>query len=138
MRILISLILLIFLSACATYTTKQDMEKATLKRAAYDLSCTESNIKLTELQLKHYPGTWRWSSDSDHIHEVLYGAEGCNKKMTFQTRDSEGKVEVYREGAAPDPIIINSPPPQPVKHIPYQSSVPMGAYKSVGAPLGSR
>ena len=132
----VAIFLLLFASACAgpKIATEKQMEEATLKRAAYDLSCPEKDIKITNLQS---------SANTDllfvgsYTEEILFGTEGCDKKSTYQARNDlkNKKVMVYKEGAAPEPVIINQATPvqsyTPPPSTPYQPPVyrPLGSLK---------
>lgn len=72
------------LTACVSTA---DQIAAVKNRASYDLDCNPAKIQVTWLQ----SGT--------------YGAEGCKGKQVYETRGTM----VYKEGAAPDPVYIQSP-----------------------------
>jgi hypothetical protein len=94
--------LMFALAGCANFSSKEQLSKLALKRAAYDLSCKEDEIKITELQDKRYGGLY-----DDFSEEVMYGAEGCGQKQTYQVTNPEySQPMVYKEGAAPNPVVI--------------------------------
>jgi hypothetical protein len=104
------LILALVLSACnAPYQVR---EAAVIDRAAFDLSCSKENIKVTKLQ--------------EDGQDIIYGAEGCENKSTYQTRTRPFTNEalVYKEGAAPNPVVVNQTISNPVQ--PYKSVITPG------------
>ena len=97
------------LSGCAKDLSPQEINAAVSARAAYDLDCKEAEIKITSLQESRY-------DLEDVFNTGTYGAAGCGKKMTFTVvnQGARGKIMVYKEGAAPNPVVgVNPVTPQP-------------------------
>ncbi len=99
----IVLVMLAFGLAGCSGMNEQEAIKAVAKRAAYDLQCKEENIKVTKLQ-----------EIKDPIRGVIsgtFGAAGCEKQMTFTANNDPNSDEpkIYKEGAAPNPVVINQP-----------------------------
>ena len=93
------------LSGCGTFPSQQKIQEETTKRAAYDLTCPEKNIVLTELRRENWGGFY-----SETPKEILYGASGCGSKVNLQVRiDAPDKVKVYKEGTAPNPVEVVYP-----------------------------
>ncbi|MDX2113934.1 MAG: hypothetical protein SFW63_09430 [Alphaproteobacteria bacterium] len=87
-------ITILILSACAVDT--DEINRHIIERAEFDLSCGREKIQTKLLQ------------DDVFGEEYIYGADGCGKKQTYQVINDFGVVKIYKEGAAPDKVIINN------------------------------
>jgi len=84
MKYFFLLAIFIPLTACVSSV---DQVSAVRNRAAYDLNCNPQKLEIVWLQ----PST--------------YGAEGCKGKQVYTVQGTM----VYKEGAAPNPVYIESP-----------------------------
>ena len=83
-RFLCAAALTLSIGACVSV---DEQSMAVRNRASYDFSCPPENIAVTWLQ----SGT--------------YGAEGCRAKQVYEVQGTQ----VYKEGAAPNPVYVESP-----------------------------